>query len=239
MTLDPTRVLVIEDSAEVVALLERVLGDHGFDVLVANDADAGLRLALEERPDLVIVDIGLPGRDGLDVTAEMRRRHLEAPMLMLTARDTVADRVAGLEAGADDYLGKPFDSDELLARLRALLRRAAVSGRPPRLHVGELTLDPVTREVWRRDLEVSLTPREFALLEFLMRNPGRTVSRATLIQHVWKLSPDDLDAGNIVEVYVAYLRKKIDAGSDEPMLHTVRGVGYVLRAPAHPADAGA
>ena len=236
---DPTRILVIEDSAEIAALLEQVLGEHGFQVLVATDGDTGLRLAIEHAPDLVIVDVGLPGRNGLEITAELRRRRFETPMLMLTARDSIADRVAGLDAGADDYLAKPFDGDELLARVRALLRRATVRDRAAPLHVGDLTLDPVTREVWRGGEPIALTPRELELLEFLMRHPDRVLSRATIIEGVWKLSPDDADGGNIVDVYIAYLRRKIDLDAEQPRLHTVRGVGYVLRSRARASSRGA
>ena len=225
------RILVVEDSAELVSLLERVLGEQGYDVSAAMDGESGLARALDQAPDLVILDLGLPGRDGLQVAAELRRRGVNAPVLMLTARGAVADRVSGLEAGADDYLAKPFDAEELLARVRALLRRAALRERAARLQVADVVLDPLSREVWRGDRALTLTPREFALLEYMMRNPGRTLTRAAIVAQVWKQPPDDIDATNIVDVYMAYLRKKLEANNHRPMIFTVRGVGYVFRAP--------
>ena len=225
------RILVVEDSAELVSLLERVLGEQGYDVSAAMDGESGLARALDQAPDLVILDLGLPGRDGLQVAAELRRRGVNAPVLMLTARGAVADRVSGLEAGADDYLAKPFDAEELLARVRALLRRSALRERAARLQVADVVLDPLSREVWRGDRALTLTPREFALLEYMMRNPGRTLTRGAIVAQVWKQPPDDIDATNIVDVYMAYLRKKLEANDHRPMIFTVRGVGYVFRAP--------
>ena len=227
---ETSKILVIEDSAEVVALLERVLGEQGYDVRAAIDGDMGLARASEESPDIVILDVGLPGRDGLEVASELRRRGITAPVLMLTARGAVSDRVSGLEAGADDYLPKPFEAEELLARVRALLRRSALRARAAQLRVGELLLDPLTREVWRGERQIMLSPREFALLEYLMRHTGRTLSRSAILAQVWKQGASDSDATNIIDVYMAYLRKKIDAGEHAPMIHTVRGLGYVLRA---------
>ena len=225
-----SKILIIEDSAEVVSLLERVLGEQGYDVSAATDGETGLARALDQAPDLVILDLGLPGRDGLQVASELRRRGLNAPLLMLTARGGVADRVSGLEAGADDYLGKPFDSEELLARVRALLRRSALRTRAAQLKVGDVVLDPLTREVWRAGQLLALSPREFALLEYLMRNPGRTLTRAAIVAQVWKHGADDPDATNIVDVYMAYLRKKLEADGGHSMIRTIRGVGYVFRA---------
>jgi two-component system response regulator MprA len=225
-----SKILIIEDSAEVVSLLERVLGEQGYDVTAAMDGESGLARALEQLPDLVILDLGLPGRDGIQVAIELRRRGLTAPVLMLTARGAVADRVSGLEAGADDYLGKPFDAEELLARVRALLRRSALRARAAELKVGDVVLDPLTREVWRDGRQLSLTPREFALLEYLMRNPGRTLTRAAIVAQVWKHGPEDPDATNVVDVYMAYLRKKLEAEGGPSMIRTIRGVGYVFRA---------
>ena len=225
-----SKILIIEDSAEVVSLLERVLGEQGYDVTAAMDGESGLARALDQQPDLVILDLGLPGRDGLQVAIELRRRGVNAPVLMLTARGAVADRVSGFEAGADDYLGKPFDAEELLARVRALLRRSALRARAARLTVGDVLLDPLTREVWRDGRSLSLSPREFALLEYLMRNPGRTLTRGAIVAQVWKHGPEDPDATNIVDVYVAYLRKKLEAEGEPSMIRTIRGVGYVFGA---------
>jgi len=227
---EASRILIVEDSAEIIALLERVLGEQGYDVSAVMDGDTGLAHALDQAPDLVILDLGLPGRDGLQVTAELRRRGVTAPVLMLTARGAVADRISGLDAGADDYLAKPFDAEELIARVRALLRRSALRTRAAQLKVGDIVLDPLSREVWRAGETVALSPREFALLEYLMRNVGRTLTRAAIVAQVWKHGPEDPDATNIVDVYMAYLRKKLEADNGPPMIHTVRGVGYIFRA---------
>jgi len=226
-----TTILVVEDSPDLVALLQRVLSANGYAVRSARDGESGLMSAIEDEPDLLILDVGLPRRNGFEVVRELRRKSIDAPTLMLTARSDVADRIAGLESGADDYLVKPFDSDELVARVRALLRRSAVHGRVPRMRVGELVLDPVTREVVRGDRQIILTQREFSVLEFFMQNPGIPVSRAAIAEQVWSQTPVDVEETNIVDVYVAYLRRKLDMEGEPPMLHTVRGVGYVLRDP--------
>lgn len=226
---EASKILIIEDSAEVVSLLERVLGEQGYDVTAATDGNLGLARALDEPPDLVILDIGLPGRDGLQVAVELRRRGVMAPVLMLTARGAVADRISGFEAGADDYLAKPFDAEELIARVRALLRRSSLRARASQLKVGDIVLDPLTREVWRAGVAIALSPREFSLLEYLMRNPGRTLTRAAIVAQVWK-GLEEPDVTNIVDVYMAYLRKKLEMRNRSTMIHTIRGVGYVFRA---------
>ena len=221
------RILVVEDSSDLITVLQRILAANGYDVLVARDGEAGLEAALDDAPDLVILDIGLPKRSGLQVAAELRRRAFQSPVLMLTARDTVSDKVSGLDAGADDYLAKPFDFEELLARVKALLRRASLRANELTLRVADLTLDPMLREVTRAGRKVALTQTEFALLEFLMRHAGRPVTREQITEHVWKQQHDP--STNIVDVYINYLRKKIDEDRKVKLLQTVRGVGYVLK----------
>jgi two-component system response regulator MprA len=220
-------ILVVEDSRDLTEMLSRMLGAHGFAVHSALDGESGLRMALELAPDLVILDIGLPKSSGLDVARALRERAFRAPLLMLTARGSIPDRVSGLDAGADDYLPKPFDYDELLARVKALLRRAELRAEAEVLHVGDLSLDPVSREVRRGGAPLTLTQTEYLLLEFLMRNARRVLSRERMMTHVWKrpLDPDT----NIVDVYINYLRHKIDTPGRAPMLHTVRGEGYMLK----------
>ena len=229
-----TTILIVEDSPDLVSLLDRVLVEQGYAVRTARDGDAGLANALENEPDLLILDVGLPRRNGFEVVQELRRQGINAPTLMLTARGEVSDRITGLDAGADDYLVKPFDQDELVARVRALLRRSATHGRVPRLCVGDVVLDPLSRDVYRGERQLVLTQREFALLEHFMRNAGKPLTRAAIAQQVWRQTSVDVEATNIVDVYVAYLRKKLDGDDDEPMLQTVRGVGYVLRAATRP-----
>jgi DNA-binding response OmpR family regulator len=221
------RVLVVEDDVDLLAALRRILSGAGHRVLTAQDGDSGLSTALEERPDLVILDVGLPLKNGMEVTRELRRRGFRAPMLMLTARSTVRDRVTGLEAGADDYLPKPFEYSELLARVGALLRRASISAQASVLSVGELSLDPISRSVTRGGKPIELTQKEYALLEYLMRHAGKPVSRQTIADHVWKQKVDPLT--NVIDVYINYLRNKIDTDSEKGMIQTVRGVGYMLK----------
>ena len=225
----PATILVVEDSPEVQEVLRRVLGSAGFVVHAASDGDEGLSKALDLKPDLLVLDVGLPRRTGFEVAEELRRRGFRSPMLMLTARDTVTDKVTGLDAGADDYLAKPFDADELVARVRALLRRAAMRAADTRLRLGNLSLDPLTRAVMRGTREIALTQKEYALLEYLMQNAERPVSRQMITENVWKQAFDPTT--NIVDVYINYLRRKIDLDGEPPLLQTVRGVGYVLRPP--------
>ena len=221
-------VLLIEDDADILAVVERILAGEGYAVHAARDAEAGLTMALDLQPDLVIVDIGLPNRDGMDLTRDLRARGFQAPMLMLTARTSVADRVHGLDAGADDYLPKPFEFPELVARVKALLRRATMTAASTVLRARDVTLDPIRRRVERGGVPVELTQKEFALLEYLLRNAGRPVSRQQIAEHVWKQQVDP--STNVVDVYINYLRKKLGDDRDDPLIRTVRGVGYMIQA---------
>lgn len=236
---DGKTVLLIEDRREVLDVVGRTLSTNGFNVLTAMDGDAGLRTALDQRPDLVILDIGLPKLSGFHVARELRARAFHAPILMLTALDTVPDKVTGLDAGADDYLAKPFDYDELLARVRALLRRSSREPDATVVRVGDLTVDLVSRDVTRQGRSIPLTQKEYGLLEYLVRHAGTPVTREQISENVWR-QPFDANT-NIVDVYINYLRKKLDVQGLPSLVHTVRGVGYVLR-PAFPApgdEAGA
>jgi DNA-binding response OmpR family regulator len=220
-------VLVIEDRDEVRALIERALTGQGYRVHTAPDGESGLHAALDLAPELVILDVGLPKQSGFDVTRELRRRGFRAPVLMLTAYNSVDDKVTGFDAGADDYLGKPFDYHELLARVKALLRRSALRASDAVIRVGDLAVDTIARSVTRGDRAIALTQKEYALLEYLARNAGRAVTREQISDHVWKAELDPRT--NIVDVYVNYLRKKLEAADAPPLLHTVRGTGYVLK----------
>ncbi len=220
------RILVAEDELKLASLLRRGLVEEGHAVDVARTGEEALAQAYGIAYDAVVLDLMLPGIDGLKVCRRLRAAGIWAPVLMLTARDAVEDRVAGLDAGADDYLPKPFAFDELLARLRALIRR----GRPERpvvLVVGELRLDPASRRAWRVDAELQLSAKEFSLLETFMRYPGHVLSRQQLVEHAW----DDAyeHRSNVVDVYVRYLREKVDRPFGRRSLETVRGVGYRLR----------
>ncbi len=220
------RALIIEDDRTIADFVARGLREAGFAVDCAPDGEAGLRTALEQPYDVAIVDVMLPVRDGLAVIDEMRRNGVQTPVLILSARRTVDDRVRGLQAGGDDYLTKPFAFAELLARVQALVRRATRAPEPTRLTVGDLALDLLTRKVTRGGIAVELRPREFALLEYLMRNAGRVVSKIMILSHVWEYSFDPQT--NVVDVLVSRLRDKIDRPLETKLLQTVRGVGYVL-----------
>ncbi|HWC87200.1 MAG TPA: response regulator transcription factor [Solirubrobacteraceae bacterium] len=228
----PPRVLVVEDDEAIAQVLQRSLRMEGYDVKIADDGIVALDVAHAFLPDLVILDLGLPRMDGIEVAKTMRQTD-DVPILVLTARDAVESRVEGLDAGADDYLVKPFERQELLARLRALLRR-----RPPRgqaaLVVGDLKLNPDTHEVTRGsspdgegDRPIDLTQREFELLEYLMRNERIVISRQRLLDEVWGYDPFSMT--NTIEVFVSNLRRKLEAGGEPRILHTIRGAGYVLR----------
>jgi two-component system, OmpR family, response regulator len=221
------RVLVVEDEPKMAAALARGLRGAGYAVDLAHDGEEALFQAGAYDYDAVVLDVMLPGADGFQVCDALRQRGGWQPVLMLTARDGIDDRIRGLDTGADDYLVKPFAFDELLARLRALIRRGPVE-RPARLEVGELTVDPARHLVTLGGAEIALSPREFALLEFLVRHPGEVVSRTTLLEHVW----DQHYPGstNIVDVYVSQLRRKLDPPGGARLIHTVRGVGFRLDA---------
>jgi two-component system OmpR family response regulator len=219
------RLLLVEDDERLARAVARGLRHQGYAVDVAADGDAALRDAAVWEYDAIVLDVMLPGTDGVTVCSRLRERGCWAPVLMVTARGEVADRVEGLDAGADDYLPKPFDFAELLARLRALLRRAPAE-RPVRLVVGDLAVDPATRAVTRAGIVVELTAREFAVLEYLARHAGEAVSRTQLIEHVWDANYEG--STNVVDVYVGYLRRKLEQPFDGAMIRTVRGVGWVL-----------
>ncbi len=222
------RVLVVEDDEEIASVLQRSLRMEGYEAEVCGDGSEALTHNRTFNPDLVVLDLGLPGLDGMEVARLLREEAAgDVPILMLTARDAVESRVEGLDAGADDYLVKPFEREELLARIRALLRR-----RPPRgsasLSVGDLELNPDRHEVRRGDREIGLTQREFELLEFLMRNERIVIARQQLLEDIWGYDP--FADTNTIEVFVSNLRRKLEAGGEPRILHTIRGAGYVLRA---------
>lgn len=219
------RVLVVEDDPGLAAVLVRGLEEAAFAVDSAVDGGTALWLGTENEYDVVVLDLGLPDLDGLSVLSRLRAAGRWAPVLVLTARDTVTDRVTGLDGGADDYLLKPFAFPELLARVRALVRRGARE-RPSVLAVGDLALDPATRQARRGNVEIPLTATEFALLECLMRYPGEVLSRSRLIDHVWDMAFDK--DSNVVDVYVGYLRAKVDRPFGRSTIRTVRGAGYLL-----------
>ncbi|MGH2678801.1 MAG: response regulator transcription factor [Actinomycetota bacterium] len=225
------RVLVVEDEVKMAGLLKRGLEEEGYAVDVARDGSEALWLGAENPYDAVILDVMLPDLDGFEVCRRLRSDGRWAPVLMLTARDAVPDRVAGLDAGADDYLTKPFSFTELFARLRALLRRGA-GERPAVLRAGDLALDPATRKVTRGETPIELTAKEFALLEYLLRHPDEALTRTRIIEHVWDFAYDG--DSNVVDVYVRYLREKIDRPFGRDSIETVRGTGYRLR--EEPAD---
>ena len=222
----PVRVLVVEDDEEIAQVLQRSLRMDGYDVKVAADGVRALEEAHAYLPDIVVLDLGLPRLDGIDVARRLRDGGDDVPILILTARDALESRVEGLDVGADDYLVKPFERQELLARMRALLRRRPPRGMAP-LRVGDLMLNPDTHEVSRGDRRFDLTQREFELLEYLMRNERLVISRQKLLDEVWGYDPFSIT--NTIEVFVSNLRRKLEAGGEPRLLHTVRGAGYVLR----------
>ena len=219
------RVLIVEDDEEIAQVLQRSLRMEGYETRIASDGELALDMAADYIPDLVVLDLGLPKLDGMEVARRIRKSG-DVPILMLTARDAIESRVDGLDAGADDYLVKPFERQELLARIRALLRR-----RPPRgaasLVVADLSLNPATHEVFRGERALELTQREFELLEYLMRNERIVVARQRLLEDVWGYDP--FATTNTIEVFVSNLRRKLESGGEPRLLHTIRGAGYVLR----------
>jgi two-component system, OmpR family, response regulator len=219
-------VLLVEDDVRISRVIQRALTEVGHDVDVAHDGAEGLARAEDIPYDLLVLDVMLPERDGFSIARELRRQRQRTPILMLTARDAVADRVRGLDAGADDYLPKPFALEEFLARVRALGRRTADSTEP--LRVGDLKLDPDRHEVQRGDQSIELTAKEFDLLAYLMRNTGRVLSKPQITEHVWGY--DSEATSNVVEIYIHYLRDKIDRGFGRPLIRTIRGVGYTIKA---------
>jgi two-component system OmpR family response regulator len=220
------RLLIVEDHRKLAALMRRGLRKEGMAVDVASDGNEGLQRARSTEYDAIVLDLMLPGLDGLEVCRRLRSDGVWSPILILTARDSVADRVAGLDGGADDYLTKPFSYAELLARLRALVRRGPVE-RPTELRVGELKLDPARRQVWRGESEIELSAKEFAILETFMRHPGEVLSRFELLEHAWDYEYEN--RSNVVDSYVRYLRRKLDKPFGVTSLETVRGSGYRLR----------
>jgi two-component system, OmpR family, response regulator len=220
------RILVVEDEKKMAALIRRGLREEGFAVDVTERGEDALWMAAATEYDGIVLDVMLPGIDGFETCRRLRDDGVWSPVLMLTARDAVEDRVAGLDGGADDYLVKPFSFAELLARLRALARRGPVD-RPTVLEVGELRLDPATRQVWRGDAEISLSAKEFALLEAFMRRPGEVLSRYQLLEHAWDYAYEN--RSNVIDVYVRYLREKVDRPFGAKSIETVRGAGYRLR----------
>ena len=226
------RVLVVEDEKRIADFLSRGLQSAGYTVEVANTGTQAIEIVHSNEFDLVVLDLGLPDMDGLQVLQKIKNRKTIPPVLILSARDSVDDRVKGLEQGADDYLVKPFAFVELLARVRALLRRGQPA--PERLQVADLALDCIRRKVTRGSEAIELAPKEFGILEYMMRNKGRPLSRTMIVEHVWDMDYDGLT--NIVDVYIRHLRSKIDDKYPQKLIQTVRGIGYMIEAPEKPAD---
>jgi two-component system copper resistance phosphate regulon response regulator CusR len=222
------RVLVVEDEQKVAEALRDGLQEEHYEVVVERTGEGAFFRVNTENYDVILLDLTLPGRDGIEILRALRQRGLKTPVLVLTARDTLQDRVTGLDSGADDYLVKPFAFAELLARIRALARRGRVA-EAPRLHVGDLDMDLITRKVTRGGRGVELTVREFELLEYLMRHHGQVVSREALARDVWKETARTTPLDNVIDVHIARLRRKIDAEGPVKLIHTVRGVGFMLR----------
>jgi two-component system response regulator MprA len=221
------RILVVEDEARIASLISRGLRHEGYKVEVAPNGETALDKAFTDPPDLIVLDVMLPDLDGLEVCRQLRVAGADEPVLMLTAKDAVTDRVAGLDSGADDYLVKPFAFDELLARVRALLRRTAPPDANVPMEFADLELDPATRQACRGERDIELTAKEYEVLELFMRNPRQVLTRDVIYDRIWGY--DFGGESNIIEVYVRYLRAKLEAGGESRLIHTLRGVGYVLR----------
>ena len=220
------RLLVVEDEKKVSGFIKKGLQEEGYAVDVAFDGKTGLQMAMDRVHDLIVLDINLPGMDGLSVLRELRTGRVSTPVLLLTVRANIEDKVLGLDSGADDYLTKPFAFQELVARIRALLRRQTEAELPV-LRFADLILDPARRVVLRGGKKIDLTAKEYALLDYFIRNPGRVLTRTMIVEHVWDYNFDPMT--NIIDVYVNYLRRKIDSDREHKLIHTVRGVGYVLK----------
>ncbi len=224
------KILIIEDEKKVANFIKRGLEEEKYEIDVAHDGESGIQKAFEESYDLIVLDIMLPKKDGIGVVKELRARKNMVPVLILSAKDTLEDIVTGLSIGSDDYLVKPFAFAELAARVKAILRRSSME-RGAEIRYADLRLDPVSHKVWRKDKEIDLTAKEYALLEFLMRNPNQVITRATIAEHVWADTVFDTFT-NIIDVYINYLRKKVDRDSDIQLIHTVRGLGYIFKTEA-------
>jgi DNA-binding response OmpR family regulator len=222
------RILIVDDDRRLCTVIKRGLLEEAYAVDLAYDGEEGEYLAEVNQYDLIILDIMLPNKNGIEVCQELRAKKISIPVLMLTAKDTVEDRVRGLDTGADDYLIKPFAFGELLARIRALLRREGMS-KSPELQVGDLTLNTLTRQVWRAQRPIELTTKEYVILEYFMRHPNVVVTRTMIEEHAWDYDFDSLS--NLVDVYIRRLRRKIDIDGKDSLIQTVRGAGYRLRAP--------
>jgi heavy metal response regulator len=221
------RVLLVEDDKDIASFISKGLKEAGFAIDHADDGIDGLHLALNEPYDAAIIDIMLPGLDGLSLIEKLRKEKINTPIIVLSAKRSVDDRVKGLQKGGDDYLTKPFSFSELLARVRALIRRSSAVSEPTGLKVGDLSMDMVTRHVTRGEEQIDLQPREFSLLEYLMHNKGRVLSKTMILEHVWDYNFDPQT--NVVDVLVCRLRNKVDKNFDQKMIQTIRGVGYVLK----------
>jgi heavy metal response regulator len=220
------RILVIEDEKKVSDFIKRGLKEEGYAVDLASDGEDGLFQAMEIAYDLILLDLMLPKLDGISLCKKLRQKNIRTPLIMLTAKDSVKDKVTGLDSGADDYLTKPFSFEELLARIRALLRKG-INNLPTRLQVADLVLDLVSHKVWRGKEEITLTAKEYSLMEYFMRNPGVVITRTMIAEHVWDINFDTFT--NVIDVYVNYLRNKIDKEQNKKLIHTVRGRGYILK----------